>query len=108
MDRQLETLPTAAVAGKAWANNGEIDLVDSHEEAVGVSDAYAPEHREVLAGRDEWYRARVRNYGSLFGGEESTVPDGDKGVGTNHTRQTGRAARYTGRPWSGKFLKTLT
>src|SRR3546814_7380969 len=61
MDRQLETLPTAAVAGKAWANNGEIVLVDSHEEAVGVSDAYAPEHLEVLTGRDEWYRSRLRS-----------------------------------------------
>src|SRR3546814_11505960 len=96
MDRQLETLPTAAVAGKAWANNGEIVLVDSHEEAVGVSDAYAPEHLEVLTGRDEWYRSRLRNYGSLFVGEESTVAYGDKGVGTNHTLPTGRAARYTG------------
>lgn len=108
MDRQLETLPTAAVAGKAWANNGEIVLVDSHEEAVAVSDAYAPEHLEVLTGRDDWYRERLRNYGSLFVGEESTVAYGDKGVGTNHTLPTGRAARYTGGLWVGKYLKTLT
>ncbi|MFN4089993.1 MAG: histidinol dehydrogenase [Alphaproteobacteria bacterium] len=108
MDRQLETLPTAAVAGKAWANNGEIVLVDSHEEAVAVSDAYAPEHLEVLTGRDEWYRTNLRNYGSLFVGEESTVAYGDKGVGTNHTLPTGRAARYTGGLWVGKYLKTLT
>ncbi|MET4700102.1 sulfopropanediol 3-dehydrogenase [Constrictibacter sp. MBR-5] len=108
MDRQLETLPTAAVAGKAWANNGEIVLVDSHEEAVAVSDAYAPEHLEVLTGRDDWYREHLRNYGSLFVGEESTVAYGDKGVGTNHTLPTGRAARYTGGLWVGKYLKTLT
>src|SRR3546814_1165322 len=108
MDRQLETLPTAAVAGKAWANNGEIVLVDSHEEAVGVSDAYAPEHLEVLTGRDELYRSRLRNYGSLFVGEESTVAYGDKGVGTNPTLPTGRAARYTGGLWVGKFLQPLT
>jgi len=108
MDRQLETLPTAAVAGKAWANNGEIVLVDSHEEAVAVSDAYAPEHLEVLTARDDWYREHLRNYGSLFVGEESTVAYGDKGVGTNHTLPTGRAARYTGGLWVGKYLKTLT
>src|SRR3546814_20838787 len=39
---------------------------------------------------------------------ESTVAYGDKGVGTNHTLPTGRAARYTGGLWVGKFLKTLT
>ena len=44
--------------------------------------------------------------GSLFIGEESTVAYGDKGVGTNHTLPTGRAARYTGGLWVGKFLKT--
>ena len=33
---------------------------------------------------------------------------GDKGVGTNHTLPTGRAARYTGGLWVGKFLKTVT
>lgn len=108
IDRQLETLPTAAVAGKAWRDNGEIVLVDTPEEAVAVSDEYAPEHLELLTGDDDWYMARLRNYGSLFVGEESTVAYGDKAVGTNHTLPTGRAARYTGGLWVGKFLKTVT
>lgn len=46
--------------------------------------------------------------GSLFVGEESTVAYGDKGVGTNHTLPTGKAARYTGGLWAGKFIKTVT
>ncbi len=108
VEEQLKTLPTAAVAGAAWRNDGEVIVVDSHEEAVEVSDEYAPEHLEVLTGRDDWYRAKLRNYGSLFVGEESTVAYGDKGVGTNHTLPTGWAARYTGGLWVGKFLKTLT
>lgn len=108
IDHQLETLPTAAVAGKAWRDNGEIVLVDTPEEAVAVSDEYAPEHLELLTGDDDWYMARLRNYGSLFVGEESTVAYGDKAVGTNHTLPTGRAARYTGGLWVGKFLKTVT
>jgi sulfopropanediol 3-dehydrogenase len=106
--RQLETLPTAAVAGKAWEGLGEVILVDSHEEAAAASDEYAPEHLEVQTARDEWYLARLRNYGSLFVGEQSTVAYGDKGVGTNHTLPTGRAARYTGGLWVGKFIKTVT
>jgi len=41
-------------------------------------------------------------------GEQATVAYGDKGVGTNHTLPTGRAARYTGGLWVGKFIKTVT
>ena len=33
---------------------------------------------------------------------------GDKGIGTNHTLPTAKAARYTGGLWVGKFLKTVT
>ncbi|MBY0339057.1 MAG: histidinol dehydrogenase [Acetobacteraceae bacterium] len=106
--KQLRTLPTAAVAGKAWEALGEIIVVDSDEEAAEVSDEYAPEHLEVQTARDDWYLARLRNYGSLFVGEQSTVAYGDKGVGTNHTLPTGRAGRYTGGLWVGKFIKTVT
>ena len=58
--------------------------------------------------RNDYYLAKLKNYGSLFLGEESTVAYGDKGVGTNHTLPTGRAGRYTGGLWVGKFLKTVT
>ena len=77
-------------------------------EAIAVSDVYAPEHLEIQTARDDYYLARLKNYGSLFVGEEATVAYGDKGVGTNHTLPTGRAARYTGGLWVGKFIKTVT
>jgi sulfopropanediol 3-dehydrogenase len=105
---QLQTLPTAAVAGKAWESLGEVAVVPDHDTAIALSDAYAPEHLELQTDRNDYYLERLRNYGSLFVGEESTVAYGDKGVGTNHTLPTGRAARYTGGLWVGKFIKTLT
>ena len=108
VEKQLETLPTAAIAGQAWRNNGEVVVAKDREEACELSDAYAAEHLELLTGEDDWYFARLKNYGSLFIGEESTVAYGDKGVGTNHTLPTGRAARFTGGLWVGKFLKTCT
>ncbi len=52
------------------------------------------------------YLERLRNYGSLFLGEQATVAYGDKAVGTNHVLPTLRGARYTGGLWVGKFLKT--
>jgi sulfopropanediol 3-dehydrogenase len=108
IDRQLRHLPTREMALPAWRDLGEVVVVDSDDEAIAVSDEYAPEHLEVQTRRNEYYLSRLRNYGSLFLGEESTVAYGDKGVGTNHTLPTGRAARYTGGLWVGKFIKTVT
>ena len=108
VERQLLTLETRENAGKAWADYGEIVVVGSDEEAAAVSDEYAPEHLEIQTGRDDWYMERLRSYGSLFVGEPSTVAYGDKGVGTNHTLPTGKAARYTGGLSVHKFTKIVT
>jgi sulfopropanediol 3-dehydrogenase len=108
IELQLQTLPTAEVAGVAWRDHGEIVVVDTDEEAIAVTDEYAPEHLEVMTARDDYYLKKLRNYGSLFVGEQSTVAYGDKGVGTNHTLPTSKAARYTGGLWAGKFIKTVT
>ncbi|RIH87885.1 histidinol dehydrogenase [Calidithermus roseus] len=108
IDRQLQTLPTAAVAGQAWHELGEIILVESDEEMVRVSDQIASEHLEVQTRDPEWFLARLTNYGSLFLGHNATVVYGDKGIGTNHVLPTNRAARYTGGLWVGKFIKTVT
>ena len=106
--RQLTTLPTREIAMRSWDRLGEIVVASSREEAAAIVDVYAPEHLEIQTGDDDWYLDRLRNYGSAFVGEEATVAYGDKGVGTNHTLPTGRAARYTGGLWVGKFIKTVT
>ncbi|MFW5738479.1 MAG: histidinol dehydrogenase, partial [Spirochaetota bacterium] len=108
LDRQLETLPTKDVAAVSWRDNGRAVVADSPDEAVAIADDYAPEHLEVHVADTDFYLGRLRNYGSLFVGEETTVAYGDKAIGTNHILPTGRAARYTGGLWVGKFLKTVT
>jgi sulfopropanediol 3-dehydrogenase len=108
IERQLLTLPTREIAAVSWGNLGEVAVVADDDAAIALSDQYAPEHLEVQTRRNDYYLANLKNYGSLFLGEESTVAYGDKGVGTNHTLPTGRAARYTGGLWVGKFLKTVT
>lgn len=108
VDRQLRTLPTREIAERAWRDHGEIVVVEDDDAAIRASDKYAPEHLELQTTRNDYYLARLKNYGSLFVGEESTVAYGDKGVGTNHTLPTGKAARYTGGLWVGKFVKTVT
>jgi len=108
VDRQLALLPTREVAGQCWSANGRICIADSRAEAIAVSDDYAPEHLEIHVQDSDYYVERLRNYGSLFIGPETTVAYGDKCIGTNHILPTGRAARYTGGVWVGKFLKTVT
>ena len=108
LDRQLEVLPTREVASLSWGNNGRIYVADNVEEAIAISDDYAPEHLEIHVENPDDYLDRLHNYGSLFIGEETTVAYGDKSIGTNHILPTARAARYTGGLWVGKFLKTVT
>jgi sulfopropanediol 3-dehydrogenase len=109
---EIETLlkdwPTADIAGEAWKEFGTVVIAEDTGEAITLSDSYAPEHLEIQVEDSEPYEAELKNYGSLFVGEETTVPFGDKAVGTNHTLPTSGAARYTGGLWVGKFLKTLT
>ena len=105
---QLGDLPTAETAGRAWDDYGEVVVVESDDEAVGLADAYAFEHVEIQTADPRWYLERMRNYGALFLGEPTTVAYGDKTIGTNHILPTGGAARYTGGLWVGKFLKTVT
>ena len=56
----------------------------------------------------DWFLERMTNYGALFLGARTNVAFGDKVIGTNHTLPTGRAGRYTGGLWAGKFIKTHT
>jgi len=108
VERQLAVLPTQEVAALSWRDNGIVMVADGPEEAVSLSDDYAPEHLELHVRDTAFYESRLSSYGSLFVGEETTVAYGDKAIGTNHILPTSRAARYTGGVWVGKFLKTCT
>lgn len=110
VEKELETLATAEIASVSWADYGEVLLADSLDEAVSYANGYAPEHLEVnvaKADRDRVVGA-MRNYGSLFIGENTAEVFGDYASGTNHTLPTLGAARYTGGVWVGTFLKTCT
>ena len=97
-----------AAAEAAWRDYGEIVVTDSREEAREVSDRYAPEHLQVQAQDLDWWLANLRNYGSLFLGEETTVAFGDKCSGPNHILPTRGAGRYSGGLNVQKFIKVLT
>lgn len=98
----------AMAAAAAWAARGEVILCDGPEEMAATADTRAPEHLHVQCARLDWWLARLRAYGALFLGEETTVAFGDKAAGPNHVLPTGGAARYTGGLSVHKFMKTVT
>lgn len=108
VERQLETLSTAPIAGQAWRDYGQVIVCDSYAEMVSEADRIASEHVQVMTRDPQYFLDNMTNYGALFLGPETNVSYGDKVIGTNHTLPTKKAARYTGGLWVGKFLKTCT
>lgn len=106
--RQLETLSTADVAGRAWADYGKIALCDDEAAMVAYSDHVAAEHLQVHTADPHAMSLRLRDYGSLFIGPMASVVYSDKCCGTNHTLPTMGAGRYTGGLWVGSYLKICT
>ncbi len=108
IERLLKILPTANTAGVSWRDYGQVIVCDSYEEMVEQADLIASEHVQVMTRDPDYFLNNMRNYGALFLGARTNVAYGDKVIGTNHTLPTGKAARYTGGLWVGKFIKTCT
>ena len=108
MPEVIADLPDQKVAAASWQDYGEVVLCTTREEMLEVSNEYAAEHVQVIAEDLDWWLDNLTNYGSLFLGEECTVPYGDKTTGTNHILPTNKAARYSGGLSVGKFIKVVT
>jgi sulfopropanediol 3-dehydrogenase len=108
VERLLKILPTANTAGVSWRDYGEVIVTDTLEEMVREADRIASEHVQVMTRDPDYFLNNMKNYGALFLGPRTNVAFGDKVIGTNHTLPTGKAARYTGGLWVGKFIKTCT
>ncbi len=108
IERQLTSLPTAVTAGEAWRRQGEIVVCDSEEQLIAFADYMATEHLQVHTRDPHGTASKIRNYGSLFIGQNASVVFSDKCCGTNHTLPTMAAARYTGGLWVGAYVKICT
>ncbi len=108
VEKQLENLPTAPVAGVAWKDYGEITVVEDEASMIAYSDYIATEHLQVHTRDPQATAKKLRNYGSLFIGELASVVYSDKCCGTNHTLPTMAAGRYTGGLWVGSYVKIAT
>jgi histidinol dehydrogenase len=105
VERQLASLPTAAVARKAIDRNSAIVLVKSLVEAVDIANRFAPEH---LSLPDDSLLGEVRHAGSVFVGPYSPEAAGDYASGPNHVLPTSGAARIRGGLSVTDFVKVIS
>ncbi|SMD02497.1 sulfopropanediol 3-dehydrogenase [Desulfocicer vacuolatum DSM 3385] len=108
MPKIIADMPDPKVPEASWRDYGEIVLCKDREELCRVNDEYAAEHVQVIAEDLEFWVKNLNSYGSLFLGEGSTVPHGDKCSGTNHILPTKKAGFYSGGLNVLKFLKIYT
>ena len=100
-----EALSGAVATLVAKYDNVRIEIVASLDEALARSEAYAPEHLELLGAGAELLAGRVRNAGTVFVGTSAVV--GDYAAGATHVLPTGGLARGAGGLGLESFLKPL-
>jgi histidinol dehydrogenase len=105
VDRQLATLPTAAVAAKSIERNSAVVLVSSIDEALEISNRFAPEHLSIPNAA---LLAKIRHAGSVFVGAYSPEAAGDYASGPNHVLPTGGAARQRGGLAVTDYVKVIS
>ena len=93
---QLDMLPRKEIAAKSLENS-RLVLVHNEQEAIDLSNAYAPEHLIIQTKNYDKLATKVINAGSVFLGTYACESAGDYASGTNHTLPThGYATAYSG------------
>jgi histidinol dehydrogenase len=95
VERQLESLPRAKIAGASWRDNGAVILCPSLEAAIPLVDRLAPEHLEIMAADAEALSEKILNAGAIFLGPHTPEAIGDYVGGSNHVLPTARSARFS-------------
>jgi histidinol dehydrogenase len=102
LDRELSLAVEGLVSGSL---NVSIRDVPSLDEALAISEAYAPEHLELWVAEPEPLVERVRNAGTVFVRTSAVV--GDYAAGATHVLPTGGLARGSGGLGLESFLKAV-
>jgi histidinol dehydrogenase len=92
---QLALLPRAEIARASWNDFGAIILVESIGDAIGIANAIAAEHLEIMTAEPESVAAQIRNAGAIFLGAYTPEAIGDYVGGSNHVLPTARSARFS-------------
>ena len=95
VESRLERLERRDIIEESLNRRGCIAILDSLEEAIELSNRFAPEHLSMMVANPWAYVGRVRNAGALFVGELSHEVLGDYVAGPSHVMPTGGTARFS-------------
>jgi histidinol dehydrogenase len=105
VERQLTTLPRADVARQSWNDFGAIITVDNLDDAMVLSNRFAPEHLELCVDDPDALLPKMRNAGAVFVGRYTPEAIGDYVGGSNHVLPTARSARFSSGLSTLEFVK---
>jgi len=108
VERALETLPRAAIAGASWRDFGAVIVVRDMAEAARLSDRIAPEHLELCVADPDALLPMIRHAGAIFMGAWTPEAIGDYVGGPNHVLPTARSARFSSGLSVMDFVKRTT
>ena len=107
IEKQLQELPRKDITAKALTHSFSI-LTHNLDEAVSISNQYAPEHLIIAADNYRQLSERVTCAGSVFEGKWSCESAGDYASGTNHTLPTKGYARAYGGLSLDSYIRKMT
>ena len=107
VQRQLALLSRWEIAEKSLANS-KLILVKDMDEAIALTNEYAPEHLIIETRDYEEQAERIVNAGSVFLGSLSPESAGDYASGTNHTLPTNGYAKAYGGVSLDSFIRKIT
>ena len=108
VDRRLETLQRATIAGKSWTDYGAIIKVADLSEAPSLANRIAPEHLELMCLAPDTLLADIRHAGAIFIGQFTPEAIGDYVGGPNHVLPTAGSARFSSGLSVLDFMKRTT
>jgi histidinol dehydrogenase len=95
--RELAAQPRREIVAESLSTLGGLFVASSLEAALDFCNRFAPEHLLLALAEPRAALERVRNAGTVFLGETSSVAFGDYLTGANHVLPTGGLARsYSG------------
>lgn len=107
VERQLVVLPRKEIAARSLANSKLVCVADM-DEAVALTNAYAPEHLIIQTADYARVAEKIIHAGSVFLGPYATESAGDYASGTNHTLPTNGYARAYSGVSLDSFIRKMT
>jgi len=108
LERQLVQLPRRAIAERSIEAFGAILVTENLDEAVTVSNRFAPEHLELMVEEPWNLLEGIKHAGAVFLGPYTPEAVGDYIAGPNHVLPTGGTARFSSALGVYDFVKRIS